>query len=251
MWPPPVLGCAYMDLQGVVKILWKFGLCVLVLQKTMSDFFPHPNKLYMERNRDFFVPFVSFFIFTNKWTELGGRKHRCEGWCRFILNMVMFGVTSFSLRDAADWRVYHVTGRQGMVIDSIVFCPWSCINQEALSSVPDGFREVVFFIFPSVVMSRDGAKRGQKKKRVCEIPKSVEALHQSADALILTTDLFHLADSARPIQNHALKTRSSTAPESFSGPPGQPRGGDNRSRGWRPAWCNQNQVHNRYDDWKG
>lgn len=67
---------------------------------------------------------------------------------------------------------------------------------------------------------------GEEKKRECEIPKSVGALHQSADALILTTDLFHLAASACPIQNNTLKTRALwelyRAPESFSAPLGTP-----------------------------
>lgn len=49
-----------------------------------------------------------------------------------------------------------------------------------------------------------------EKKRENEIPKSVETLHQSANALILTTDFFfffHMAAPAWPTQNNALKTR--------------------------------------------
>lgn len=139
-------------------------------------------------------------------------------------------------------RVYHVTGSQWMIIDSIMLCPWSCINQESLFSVPDGFQEVVFFFGGNVFC--DGARRG--KKRECEIPKSVGALHQSADALILTTDLFHLAASACPIQNNTLKTRAlwelDCPPPPNPSPllSGHPE--DDRSRGWRPAWCNQNRV---------
>lgn len=74
-----------------------------------------------------------------------------------------------------------------MNIDCVMLCP----------------RRLVDVVFPPVVRPSDGAGR---ERRECEIPKSVGALHQSANALILTTDLFHAAASACPTQNIALKT---------------------------------------------
>ena len=64
--------------------------------------------------------------------------------------------------------------------------------------------DVVDVVCSPAVRPSDGARR---ERGECEIPKSVAALPQSANALILTTDLFHLAAPACPTPNIALKTR--------------------------------------------
>lgn len=87
-----------------------------------------------------------------------------------------------------------------MHIDCIVLSLRSCRNVESLS--PSRFLRMLCF-YPSAMRPSDGDRR---EDRECEIPKSVGALHQSANALILTTDLFHTAASACPAQNTALRT---------------------------------------------
>lgn len=116
----------------------KFSLCVFCRRRSLAF---HPDILYMWRNIDFISFGSSSFLPLN---EPSGRKRQCKGWRSFISNMALFGVTIFFLWDTADWQVYHVTGSQWIIIDSIMVCPWSCINQESLFSVPDGFQEVVF-----------------------------------------------------------------------------------------------------------
>ena len=64
--------------------------------------------------------------------------------------------------------------------------------------------DLVDVAFSPVVRPSEGARR---EGRECEIAKSVGALHQSANALILTTDLFQPAASACPTSNTALKTK--------------------------------------------
>lgn len=59
--------------------------------------------------------------------------------------------------------------------------------------------ELADVVFTPVVRPSAGARR---EGRECEIPKSVGALHQSANALILTTDLFHPAASPMPYPKH-------------------------------------------------
>lgn len=87
-------------------------------------------------------------------------------------------------------------------IDCVTFCPRrrGTLSQKR-HSFPEG---LVDDGFSPLVRPSDGARR---ERRECEIPKSVGALHQSANALILTTDLFHMAAPAYPTQNIALKTR--------------------------------------------
>jgi len=85
-------------------------------------------------------------------------------------------------------------------------------------SLPEG---LVDDVFSPVARPSDGARRERPE---CDIPKSVGALHQSANALILTTDLFHAAASARPNPKHRFQDHgtcwSLSAPETCSSPPG-------------------------------
>jgi len=113
----------------------------------------------------------------------------------------------------------------------------SCLVKETAeikSPSPEGLCFLFFYLSFLVVRLFEGARR---KRRKCEIPKSVGALHQSANALILTTDLFRPAASACPTPNTALKTRVLREP--FCSwiifiSSGTLKG---RSGGHWPAWC--------------
>lgn len=72
-------------------------------------------------------------------------------------------------------------------------------------SLPEG---LVDDVFSPVARLSYGARRERPE---CDIPKSVGALHQSANALILTTDLFHATASARPKPKHRSQDKGPSA----------------------------------------
>lgn len=106
-----------------------FCLC-LFYQKKKPWFPSFSSKLYMWRNINFFST-LKWTVWEKTSTQIGMR----------------YG------------RVYHVTGSQWRIIDSIMLCPWSCINQESLFSVPDGFQEVVFFFGGNVFAMVPGEEK--------------------------------------------------------------------------------------------
>lgn len=79
-----------------------------------------------------------------------------------ILNLALLRATTSQILMFLQTSEFNVsdTGSKWMSIDSIMLCPWSCRNEEALLAVPGGFQDVVL---ASAVMSCDGARRGKKE----------------------------------------------------------------------------------------
>lgn len=86
-----------------------------------------------------------------------------------------------------------VTSHQMNIIDHVMFSARGCRDEESL--FPWRFKRMLF-----LSSSGEAVRGARREEGECEITKSVGALLQSANALILTTDLFHLAASPPPFQ---------------------------------------------------